>query len=121
MIKTNDEKTFSDLEFKDHAHNPDGIQARLDLGNGFEISVVSMKKKEQTYGGLYGNASEGTYEVAIFYKGNLTPLCKYDDVLGWQDEVAITRLIREVQGNGTAWLKLLQEIRDEYDAELLAD
>ncbi|SVB51664.1 uncharacterized protein METZ01_LOCUS204518 [marine metagenome] len=121
MIKTKDEKTFSDLEFKDHAHHADGIQARLDLDNGFEISVVSMKNREKPFGGLYGNASEGTYEVAVFHKGNLTPLCKYDDVLGWQDKVAITRLMKEVQVNSTAWLKLLQEIRDEYNAELLKD
>ena len=121
MIKTKDEKTFSDLEFKDHANHADGIQARLDLGNGFEISVVSMKDKEKQFGGLYGNASAGTYEVAMFHNDSMLPLASFDDVLGWQDEVAITRLMREAQQNGLAWVNLLQEIRSEHNAELYAD
>ena len=91
MIETKNEKTFSDLEFSVHANHADGIQARLDLGNGFEISVVSMKNKEKQYGGLYGNASQGTYEVAMFHNDSMLPLASFDDVLGWQDEVAITR------------------------------
>ena len=115
------QKTFSDLEFNDHANVPNGVQAKLDLGNGFEISVVSMKDKEEQFGGLYGNASKGTYEVAVFHNGNMTPLSVYDDVIGWQDEVAITRLMKEVHQNGVAWLKLLQEVRDEHNAELYAD
>ena len=49
MIETKNEKTFSDLEFSVHANHADGIQARLDLGNGFEISVVSMKDKEKQF------------------------------------------------------------------------
>jgi len=118
MNKTKDEKTFSDLEFTKHNVVDGGVQAKLDLGNGFEISVVSMKDGGSS---LYGNMSEGTYEVAVFHNGNMTPLAKYDDVVGWQDEVAITRLMKEVQTNSTAWLKLLQEIRDEYNAELLED
>ena len=113
--------TFNDLDFHAHANVEGGIQAKLDLGDGFEISVVSMKEGERPFGGLYGNASEGTYEVAVFQNGNMTPLCAYDDVLGWQDEVAITRLIKEVQTNSLAWLALLQGIRDEHQAELLAD
>jgi peptide methionine sulfoxide reductase MsrB len=117
----NQRKTFSDLEFEKHNVVENAVQARLDLGNGFEISVVSMKEGERPFGGLYGNASAGTYEVAVFHNGNMTPLAKYDDVVGWQDEVAITRLMKEVQTNSTAWLKLLQEIRDEYNAELLED
>ena len=121
MIKTKNEKTFSDLEFNDHANHPDAIQARLDLGNGFEISVVSMKNKENQFGGLYGNASQGTYEVAMFHNDSMLPLASFDDVLGWQDEVAITRLMREAQQNGLAWVNLLQEIRLEHNAELYAD
>ena len=91
-----------------------GVQAKMDLGDGFEISVVSMKDKEKQFGGLYGNASEGTYEVAVFYKNDMTPLAKYDDVIGWQDHVAVTRLMKEVQQNGVAWLTLLKEIRNDY-------
>ena len=121
MIETKNEKTFSDLEFSVHANHADGIQARLDLGNGFEISVVSMKDKEKQFGGLYGNASKGTYEVAMYPNNSMLPLASFDDVLGWQDEVAITRLMREAQQNGVAWVNLLQEIRAEHNAELYAD
>jgi hypothetical protein len=118
MNKTKDEKTFADLEFNAHAHVENGIQAKLDLGNGFDISVVSMRNGGH---GLYGNASEGTYEVAVFHKGNLTPLAKYDDVIGWQDEVAITRLMKEVQTNSVAWLDLLYELRNDYTQSLLSE
>ncbi|MBO89033.1 MAG: hypothetical protein CMP14_05885 [Rickettsiales bacterium] len=114
-------RTFSDLEFNDHANVPNGVQAKLDLGNGFEISVVSMKDKEQQFGGLYGNASKGTYEVAMFLNGSMLPLAKYDDVLGWQTPVDITRLMREAQTNGVAWVDLLHELRNDYTQSLLAD
>jgi len=114
-------RTFSDLEFTTHAHHADGIQARLDLGNEFEISVVSMKDKDKQFGGLYGNASKGTYEVAMFHNGTMLPLAKYDDVLGWQDEVAVTRLMGEAQKNGEAWVDLLHELRNDYTQSLLAD
>ena len=117
-IMTNIKKTFSDLVFESHANVADAIQARLDLGNGFEISVVSMKEKEKQFGGLYGNASVGTYEVAMYHNNSMIPLASFDDVLGWQDEVAITRLMGEAQKNGLAWVKLLQEIRDEHRKEL---
>ena len=118
MRKTN---TFNDLNFEPHSVVEGGVQAKLDLGDGFEISVVSMKEGERPFGGLYGNASAGTYEVAVFHNGNMTPLAKYDDVIGWQDEVAITRLMKEVQTNSLAWLTLLKEIRNDYTQSLLAD
>ena len=38
-------KTFSDLVFNAHANVNGGVQAMLDLGNGLEVSVVSMKKR----------------------------------------------------------------------------
>ncbi len=106
-------RTFSDLEFTTHAHHSEGIQARLDLGNGFEISVVSMKNKDKQFGGLYGNASKGTYEVAMFHNDSMLPLARFDDVLGWQDEVAVTRLMGEAQKNGSKWVDLLHELRND--------
>ena len=112
---------FSDLEFQPHAHVADGIMAKLDLGNDFEISVVSMKEKERTFGGLYGNASEGTYEVAVFYKNDMIPLCKFDDVVGWQDEAQVSKIMKEAQVNGVAWVQLLRDLREESEAELYAN
>ena len=116
-MKNQNYKTFADLEFNAHRNVPNGIQAKLDLGNGFEISVVSMLSGGY---GLYGDASEGTYEVAVFHNDDMTPLAKYDDVIGWQDEVAITRLMKEVQQNSISWLTLLKEIRNDYTQSLLA-
>lgn len=120
-MKNKKNRTFSDLDFTTHAHHADGIQARLDLGNGFEISVVSMKNKDKQFGGLYGNASKGTYEVAMFHNDSMLPLAKYDDVLGWQDEVAVSRLMGEAQKNGSKWVDLLHELRNDYSQSLLSD
>ncbi len=91
-------KTFSDLEFNDHANNPDGIQAILSLGNDLSISVVSMKNSTTQYGGLYGDASNGTYEVAVFHHDNMLPLSPFDDVLGWQTEDDLNELMASLQG-----------------------
>ena len=116
-----DHLTFSDLDFNAHRNTPDGIQAKLDLGNGFEISVVSHEDKQPQFGGLYGNASQGTYEVAMFHNDKMLPLARFDDVLGWQDEVAITRLMGEAQKNGVAWVDLLHELRNDFTQTLLSN
>ena len=120
-MKNKNYKTFADLEFKSHASHTNGVQGRLDLGNGFEVSVVAMENDEEVFGGLYGNASKGTYEVAMFHNGTMLPLAKFDDVLGWQDEVAVTRLMGEAQKNGVAWVDLLHELRNDYTQSLLSD
>ena len=91
-------KTFSDLVFNDHANNPNGVQAKLDLGNNLEISVVSMKDKEPEFGGLYGSVTAGTYEVAVFHNNNMLPLSPWDDVVGWQTEEEVTNLMANLQG-----------------------
>jgi hypothetical protein len=92
-------KNFSNLVFKDHAHNPNGVQARLDLGNNLEISVVSMKDKETEFGGLYGSVKAGTYEVAVFQSNKMLPLSPSDDVRGWQTKDDINDLMDKLQGN----------------------
>ena len=91
-------KTFSDLVFNDHANNPDGVQAILNLGNDLSISVVSMKNSTTQYGGLYGDASNGTYEVAVFHNDSMLPLSPFDDVLGWQTEDDLNELMASLQG-----------------------
>ena len=100
------QKTFSDLEFADHDVVNGGVQAKLELGNDLEASVVSMKKAER-FGGLYGNASEGTYEVAVFQKGTMLPLNATDDVRGWQTEDDLNELFAQLQGDG------FQQVIDE--------
>ena len=118
-------KTFADLVFNPHAHYlTDGVQAKLDLGNGLEVSVVSMKKKEGEYGGLYGDVSQGTYEVAVFHNNSMQPLSPWDDVIGWQTEAEITELMSELQGKPEdihAFIDQLHLAKSENRAELGLD
>ena len=91
-------RNFNDLVFNNHANNPDGIQAIMSLGNDLSISVVSMKQKGTQYGGLYGDASNGTYEVVVFHNDSMLPLSPFDDVLGWQTEDDLNELMVSLQG-----------------------
>ena len=93
-------KNFNDLVFTDHGNHPNGVQAKLDLGNGLEISVVSMKDgKGEGIGGLYGNAQEGTYEVAVFQGDKMLPLSPFDQVLGYRNSDDLTTLMGKFQGD----------------------
>jgi hypothetical protein len=126
MIKNKKDITlpsFDDLEFQDHPNTPDGVQARLSFGHDdrFDISVVSMKGKEQQFGGLYGSVVDNTYEVALYHYNRMLPLSVSDDVLGWQTPTDITRLMRQAILNDFAWVTLLQEARDEWRRELDLD
>ena len=117
-------KTFADLVFNAHANTPNGVQARLDLGNDLEISVVSMKKREGEYGGLYGDVTEGTY-VAVFDKCDMMlPLNAFDDVIGWQTEDEVTELMGDLQGRQAdvaGFIEQMHEHKKEARAELELD
>tara|TARA_Y100000310_G_C20457652_1_gene703807 strand:- start:271 stop:615 length:345 start_codon:yes stop_codon:yes gene_type:complete len=107
-------KTFEDLQFTAHHHVNGGVQAHLILENGIEVSVVSMKKRPVgTYTGLYGDVNEGTYELAMFdTNGDMVPLGLWDDVLGWQEESQITKLMLEAQTDGESFVNTLVKIRE---------
>ena len=112
-------KNFNDLVFNAHANVTNGVQAKLDLGNGLEISVVSMKKREGEYGGLYGDATEGTYEVAVFRNNDMLPLNATDDVRGWQTEDELTELMANLQKKSyQAFIANLYISRDEWSKEI---
>ena len=114
-------KTFADLVFNAHANVNNGVQAKLDLGNDLEISVVSMKKREGEFGGLYGDVTEGTYEVAVFHNNSMTPLSPWDDVIGWQTETEITELMANLQGRQAdvaGFIAQLYVTRDESREDL---
>ena len=115
-------KNFNDLVFNAHATTPNGVQAKLDLGNNTEISVVSMREKDGEFGGLYGDVSEGTYEVAVFHNNSMVPLSPFDDVLGWQTEDELTELMANLQGDFNAqFIANLYISRDEERVELGLD
>jgi hypothetical protein len=104
-------KTFNDLTFNPHPSAKDlGIQAGITFDNGYAISVVSNVDGGQCF---YGNHPD-TYEVAIFnQRGDLVPLQPYDDVLGWQDRMQVSKLMSQFQQDGVQQEKLLHSIKQD--------
>jgi len=83
-------KTFDDLVFKSHPMGRGAVQARMDLGNDIEVSVVGGP-------GLYGNGKT-SFEVAAFYKtlGKFVPFDN-DDVSGWNSKEEVTKIINRLE------------------------
>lgn len=109
---------FNDLDFQPHRGTSDAVQARLDLGNGLEISVVANIGDGH---GLYGNVADDLYEVAIFNDDGMIPLSVADDVLGWQSPAQVSKHMRDAQLNGDAWVDLLKKSRKDFRVELDLD
>ena len=109
---------FSDLDFQPHRGSADAVQARLDLGNDLEISVVANKGEGR---GLYGNVEDDLYEVAIYDNDGMIPLSVADDVLGWQSPAQVSNHMRDAQLNGDAWVDLLKKLRKDYRDDLAVD
>ena len=84
-------KTFDDLVFKPHPIGRGALQARLDLGNDIEVSVVGGN-------GLYGNGKT-SFEVAAFYKTlrKFVPMPDGENVSGWNSKVAVTKIINRLE------------------------
>jgi hypothetical protein len=84
-------KTFDDLEFKPTFFIRNGVQAKLDLGNDIEVSVVGGD-------GMYGDGVK-TFEVAAFYKtiGKFVPFENGDDVSGWNTKEEVTKIINKLE------------------------
>ena len=84
-------KTFDDLVFKPHAIGRGAVQAKLDLGNDIEVSVVGGP-------GLYGDGVT-SFEVAAFYKtlGKFVPMPGGDDVSGYNSKEEVTKIINRLE------------------------
>jgi hypothetical protein len=84
-------KTFNDLVFKPHAMGRGSVQARMDLGNDIEVSVVGGP-------GLYGNGKT-SFEVAAFYKtlGKFVPFEDGQDVSGYNSKDEVTKIINRLE------------------------
>jgi hypothetical protein len=81
---------FSDLQFKSHSADRDGIQAIHNFDNGYGVSVV---KANFSYGGL-----KGLYEMAVLWKGKITYDSGItDDVLGHLTPEDVERHLAEVE------------------------
>lgn len=93
-------KTFKDLKFGVHRGTPGAYQAVAGLAEGIKISVVygdgpRMGSTNKIGHGLYND--KGTYEVAVFDRGDMATLQTGDDVLGWQTPKEITKLMKRIQ------------------------
>ena len=70
--------TFKDIQFKELSaeYGPDAKEGKLDLSNGYELSIIRHK---HSYGG-----EKGLYEIGVYHKDN-----KSDMVIpeGWDDSV----------------------------------
>tara|TARA_Y100000385_G_C12604128_1_gene430114 strand:+ start:94 stop:486 length:393 start_codon:yes stop_codon:yes gene_type:complete len=108
---------FDDLDFKPHRFS-DGVQAKLELGNGLGISVVANNDGGD---GLYGKVSDDLYEVAIFSDDGMIPLSPSDDVVGWQSPQQVSHLMAKAQSEGSVWVDELEEAKAEFRRELDLD
>jgi hypothetical protein len=84
-------KTFDDLVFKPHPIGGGAVQAKLDLGNDIEVSVVGGP-------GLYGNGKT-SFEVAAFYKtlNKFVPFENDQDVSGYNSKDDVTKIINKLE------------------------
>ena len=65
---------FEDLKFEQHF--TDGVQAWVEMDNGYEVSII---KNELSYGG-----SKGLYEIGVYHgPGMVVPKGWDDSVKGW--------------------------------------
>ena len=82
--------TFEDLKFEKH-FTGDGIIALAYFDNGYGASVINTSF---SYGGRDGGS---LYEVAVLKDGSVDSTTDItDDVLGWQDEKDVTRLLNAI-------------------------
>ena len=94
-------KLFKDINFKNHPY-ANGVIGTLDLGDGLVLSVVQGD-------GLYGNAKDNTFEIALFNGDDYVPLDDYEDVMGWQTPDQIDAILTKIQKNSQKFLKLLND------------
>jgi hypothetical protein len=111
-------KTFNDLEFTYH-EDIKRWTASLELDNGYLFSVIAGDI-EDDWSLPYGTYQNETFEVAVFGTQfdedgdrKKVPLALYDDVLGWQKPIDISKLMRQFQLDGKAHEDLLVAIREE--------
>ena len=109
---------FSDLDFQPHRGTDDAFQARLDLGNGLEISVIAGIGNKR---GPYGSLEEDLYEVAIYNENGMIPLSPSDNVVGWQSPAQVSILMAKAQNEGSIWVDELIEDKAEFRKDLGLD
>jgi hypothetical protein len=82
-------KEFKDLKFRPHPIG-NGVQAVMHFDNNYGVSVVKFH-------GSYG-FHQDLWEVAILYEEEINYNTEItDDVLGYQTEQDVTKVMRKVQ------------------------
>jgi len=81
---------FEDLEFKPMLNYDNGIFVRVEFPNGYGASIIKSPHSYSGYQDLYELAV--LYDNMICYDTEIT-----DDVLGYQTEEDINRIIKHVQ------------------------
>ena len=111
-------KNFDDLKFTYHK-DIKRWTASLEFDNGYLFSVIAGDI-ENGRSLPYGTYQNETFEVAVFgtefdENGDRknVPLALYDDVLGWQKPINISKLMRQFQLDGKAHEDLLIAMREE--------
>jgi len=138
MIAKQQLLNFDNLAFHKHPSCQDGIMAQLKLpwfGNSTEPSItISVVANILQGNGLYGRVEmcqeteqldylNGNYEVAMWREGDegMIPLGLGDDVLAGQDHIQVSKLMRDAQLDGGAWVDLLRKLRKDFRDELGLD
>lgn len=110
-------KSFEDLQFTYH-EDIKRWTSSLELDNGYLFSVIAGDRGDQ-WSVPYGSYPY-TFEVAVFgteFDDNgdrkKIPLALYDDILGWQKPVDISKLMRQFQLDGKAHEHLLVAMRED--------
>ncbi len=93
---------FSDIKFRCHGIDPDGVHAIVRFKNGYGLSVV---RHSYSYGG-----SKGLYELALLKIGTLKGASQendwelvynnelgYSDVRGWMKEEDIEHELNKIE------------------------
>lgn len=110
---------FDNLAFHTHPSCDKAVMAQLNMGD-ITISVVANIADGNS---LYGHLDDDEYEVAMWKKGSvdMIPLGVGDDVLARQSPVQVSKLMRDAQLDGDAWIDLLRKLRKDFRDELGLD
>lgn len=119
MIAKQQLLNFDNLAFHTHPSCDKAVMAQLNMGD-ITISVVANIADGH---GLYGHLDDDEYEVAMWKKGSadMIPLSVSDDVLAAQSPVQVSKLMRDAQLDGDAWVDLLRKLRKDFRDELGLD
>ena len=119
MIEKTKLLNYDNLAFHTHPSCDKAVMAQLNM-DGITISVVANTLDGN---GLYGHIDDDEYEVAMWQFGNsdMIPLGVGDDVLARQNPTQVSKLMRDAQLDGDAWVDLLRKLRKDFRDELGLD